>query len=44
MKTAAAAAGAIIIAGTGWFYKRADGKEATRKMIVVTMTLVVKTG
>jgi HlyD family secretion protein len=28
MKTTAAAIGVIILAGTGWFYKRADGKEA----------------
>ncbi|MGH7651118.1 MAG: efflux RND transporter periplasmic adaptor subunit [Gemmatimonadaceae bacterium] len=28
MKIAAAAVGAIILAGTGWFYKRADGSEA----------------
>lgn len=28
MKTTAAAVGVIILAGTGWFYKRADGKEA----------------
>jgi HlyD family secretion protein len=27
MKTAAAAVGVIILAGTGWFYNRADGKE-----------------
>jgi len=28
MKITAAAVGVIILAGTGWFYKRADGKEA----------------
>lgn len=28
MKTTAVAVGVIILAGTGWFYKRADGKEA----------------
>ena len=28
MKTAATAVGVIILAGTGWFYNRADGKEA----------------
>jgi len=28
MKIAAVAVGVIILAGTGWFYKRADGREA----------------
>jgi HlyD family secretion protein len=28
MKTTAAAVGVIILAGSGWIYKRADGKEA----------------
>ena len=28
MKITAAVVGVIILAGTGWFYKRADGKEA----------------